>query len=77
MTGYVLQVSADGGTTWSVLATITTNAYSHTGLNPGTTRHYRVKAEERGGRHPVVGGGFGDHAGGGRAGGADRPRGVG
>ena len=43
---YSIDVSADGGTTWSPLAdtsaTITT--YSHTGLTAGTTRHYRVAA---------------------------------
>ena len=43
---YSVDVSADGGTTWSPLAdtsaTITT--YSHTGLTAGTTRHYRVAA---------------------------------
>ena len=43
---YSIDVSTNGGTTWSPLAdtsaTITT--HSHTGLTAGTTRHYRVAA---------------------------------
>ena len=43
---YSIDVSTNGGTTWSPLAdtsaTITT--HSHTGLPAGTTRHYRVAA---------------------------------
>ena len=43
---YSIDVSADGGTTWSPLAdtSATTTTHSHTGLTAGTTRHYRVAA---------------------------------
>ena len=46
MIGYRIEVSADGGTTWSVLRTIpSTNAmFAHEWLRPGSTRHYRVSA---------------------------------
>ena len=52
ISAYVVEVSPDGGTTWSVLVTIRrllpseapdTN-YSHSPLPGGTTRHYRVLA---------------------------------
>ncbi len=45
--GYRIQISADAGTNWSDLVANTDNAgtaYVHTGLEPGTTRHYRVYA---------------------------------
>lgn len=44
--GYSIEVSTNGGLTWSVLATVSanTNTYSHTGLTAGTTRRYRVRA---------------------------------
>ena len=45
--GYRIEVSADGGTTWTdrVADTESTDtAYSHTGLTLGDTRHYRVSA---------------------------------
>ena len=47
ITGYKIEVSSDAGTNWRDLvantgSTITT--YTHTGLSPGTTRHYRVSA---------------------------------
>ncbi len=45
--GYRIQISADAGTNWSDLKANTGNAgtaYVHTGLEPGTTRHYRVYA---------------------------------
>ena len=45
--GYRIQISADAGTNWSDLEANTGNAgtaYVHTGLEPGTTRHYRVYA---------------------------------
>ena len=47
ITGYRIEVSADGGTTWSdrVADTGSTDTeYSHTGLTHGDTRHYRVSA---------------------------------
>ncbi len=45
--GYEIEVSDDGGSTWSLLTQDTRNAttrYRHAGLDPGTTRHYRVAA---------------------------------
>ena len=50
-TGYRIEVSADGGTTWSdrVADTESTDTdYSHTGLTDGDTRHYRVSAIDQG-----------------------------
>ena len=50
-TGYKIEVSADGGTTWTdrVADTESTaTAYSHTGLTLGATRHYRVSAIDQG-----------------------------
>ena len=47
ITGYRIDVSENGGATWSVLVAnfqSTTTAYSHTGLSAGDTRHYRVFA---------------------------------
>ena len=47
VTGYRIEVSADGGKTWSELVADTEStdtAYSHTGLAAGTTRHYRISA---------------------------------
>ncbi len=48
---FVLEVSTDGGTTFAFLATRGANvtSYSHAGLAPETTRHYRVKARNAGG----------------------------
>ncbi len=49
--GYQIEVSADGGTTWTdrVANTESTDtAYSHTGLTLGDTRHYRVSAIDQG-----------------------------
>ena len=46
-TGYRIEVSTDGGTTWTdrVANTgSTATAYAHTGLTLGDTRHYRVSA---------------------------------
>ena len=46
ITGYRIEVSADGST-WSDLEAdtgSTSTSYSHTGLTAGTTRHYRVSA---------------------------------
>ena len=45
--GYRIEVSADGGTTWSdrlADTESTDTAYSDTGLTDGDTRHYRVSA---------------------------------
>ena len=45
--GYRIEVSTDGGATFSDLVANTTNAdttNAHTGLQPGETRHYRVSA---------------------------------
>ena len=47
ISGYRVEVSSDGGTTWSDLAAdtgSTTTTYAHTGLSAGTARHYRVSA---------------------------------
>ena len=47
ITGYKIEVSSDGGSSWSDLAANTSNTtttYAHTGLTAGTTRHYRVSA---------------------------------
>ena len=47
LTGYRIEVSADGGRTWSDLVADTKDtltAYRHTGLATGVTRHYRVSA---------------------------------
>ena len=48
VTGYRIEVSADGGTSWSLLAEDQGDTqYRHTGLEPGSTRHYRVAAINR------------------------------
>ena len=50
VTGYRIQVSDDGGATWQDLVANTRSTrttYSHTGLEPATTRHYRVSAINR------------------------------
>ena len=47
VSGYRIEVSDDGGATWQDLVPNTRSArttYSHTGLEPATTRHYRVSA---------------------------------
>ena len=47
ITGYRIEVSSDGSSGWSNRAANTGNTstnYSHTGLDAGTTRHYRVSA---------------------------------
>ena len=51
ITGYRIEVS-ETGATWSDLLTnteSTVTAFSHTGLQPGSTRHYRVSAMNRAG----------------------------
>ena len=47
ITGYKIEVSSDGGSSWSDLVANTSNTtttYAHTGLTAGATRHYRVSA---------------------------------
>ncbi len=45
ITGYTLEVSTDGGTTFTPLvASQLATTYAHTGLSAGVTRHYRVRA---------------------------------
>ncbi len=45
ITGYRVEVSEDAGSTWmDLVANTTATTYSHTGLPPETTRHYRVRA---------------------------------
>ncbi len=45
ITGYLIEVSTDGGTTFTELVpSHPTTSYSHTGLTASTTRHYRVRA---------------------------------
>ena len=52
ITGYQIEASSDGGTTWFFLIggsafdlVSTATTYSDTGLEPGTTRHYRVETK--------------------------------
>ena len=50
VTGYRVDVSADGGRRWRVLAPLVAGtSYAHEGLMPGETRHYRVRAVGAGG----------------------------
>ena len=47
ISGYKIEVSSNGGTSWSnreANTNNTTTTYAHTGLSAGTTRHYRVSA---------------------------------
>ena len=47
ITGYKIESSSDGGTSWTDLVADTSNTtttYAHTGLTAGETRHYRVSA---------------------------------
>ena len=47
ITGYLIEVSTDGGDSWETLVRNTRNIdtrYRHTGLSGGVTRHYRVSA---------------------------------
>ena len=47
ITGYRIEVSSDGGGSWSSLernTRSTATSYRHTGLEPNSTRHYRVSA---------------------------------
>ena len=50
VTGYKIEVSENGGSTWQNLVPNTRSTrttYSHTGLAPASTRHYRVSAINR------------------------------
>ena len=45
--GYQIEISSDAGESWSDLVQDTESSettYTHTGLTPGTTRHYRARA---------------------------------
>ena len=47
ISGYKIEVSSNGGTSWSNRegnTGSTSTSYAHTGLSAGTTRHYRVSA---------------------------------
>ena len=47
ITGYKIESSSDGGSSWSdqvANTNSTATTYAHTGLTAGTTRHYRVSA---------------------------------
>ena len=47
ITGYKIEISSDGGSSWTDLVAntaSTTTTYEHTGLAASTTRHYRVSA---------------------------------
>ncbi len=47
ISGYKIEVSTDGGTSWTVLVAntgSTATTYAHSGLTAGSTRHYRVSA---------------------------------
>ncbi len=53
VTGYRIEVSPTGNSRWTVLEADTDSRateYTHTGLDPGTTRYYRVSAISRVGR---------------------------
>ena len=55
ITGYQVEVSADGGANWTTVASntgSTKTSYTHSGLQPGTTRHYRVAAINDAGTGP-------------------------
>ena len=50
ITGYRIEVTADGGGSWEDLVAntrSTTTVYTHSGLAPASTRHYRVSAINR------------------------------
>ena len=50
ITGYRIEVSADGGGSWEDLVAntrTTATTYTHSGLAPASTRHYRVSAVNR------------------------------
>ena len=51
VTGYTVEVSADGGGTWSFLGSTRSGVteFRHPGLDAGDRRHYRVRAESSSG----------------------------
>ena len=56
VTGYRIETSPNGGSTWTELqknTNSTATAFSHTGLTAATTMHYRVYAINKVGRGPV------------------------
>ena len=57
ITGYKIEVSSDGGSSWSDLVANTSNAnttYAHTGLTAGTTRSLpRLRHQHQRRRHPL------------------------
>ena len=56
ITGYKIEVSPNGTSNWTdrvANTSSTTTTYSHTGLDPGTTRHYRVSAINANGTGPA------------------------
>ncbi len=55
ITGYEIEVTVDPDSAWTVLDTTATSfpSYEHTGLEPGSTRHYRVSAINSAGKGPV------------------------
>ncbi len=56
ITGYKIEVSENGGTTWTNLVSNSgsaTTSYSHASLNAGTTRRYRVSAINSAGTGPA------------------------
>ena len=44
ITHYQVRASANGSTGWSTIATPRINLHTHSGLDPGSTWHYRVAA---------------------------------
>ena len=54
--GYRIEASSDGGTTWRIIrrnTNSTSTRYSDQGLQPATTRHYRVAATNTAGTGPA------------------------
>ena len=60
VTRYELEVSTDGGTTYTSLRSLgaTERTFNHTGLKPGDMRHYRMRACNGAGCGQWVGGAF-------------------
>ena len=53
VTGYLVEVSGDGGSSWTILVeNHSGTSYSHTGLPPNSTRHYRVSSIRESGTSP-------------------------
>ena len=53
VSGYRVEVSNDGRTGWTSLASVTGTSYTHTGQRASTTRHYRVRATNGFGAGPA------------------------